>query len=221
MFRKCLLILALGLVPACAGPPAAPPADAPPPPQPPRADAPRTEPAETGQPIRSVDFANFSYSWPEAQVRHVGERGFTLAEGARVGRIASARSAAVWSVYFNSVEYADLSGDGVEEAVVLLHLLPDNEVSDYAVYVFELERHRPRPVGCLLATDRGPGAFQRLAVEDGRLVVELAGDGAAPRDELDPSEARTPTPDAVTRSRFEVRAGALRLVDRQTLARPG
>lgn len=126
------------------------------------------EPARpTGGPIRLVDFANFTY--PAGPDASPGDT-LTLSGGRFAGddKHDPARLA-----YLN---YGDVTGDGAEEALVVLSIGSRGSAIPYVLYIYALEKERPKLLWAFETGDRGDGGLRQAYAEDGGLVVELYGD---------------------------------------------
>src|SRR5688572_26081934 len=74
-----------------------------------------------------------------------------------------------------SVAYGDVTGDGSEEAMVVLFENVKGTAIPYYVYVFTLERLKPKVLWSFETGDRGDGGLRKVYAENGGLVVELYG----------------------------------------------
>lgn len=83
--------------------------------------------------------------------------------------------------YLTKVEYADVTGDGVKEAIAFVLPLHNGNAVWYGVYVFSMSRGRPSKILWSFATgDRGVGGLKKIYGRKGRLVVELWGWNSGP-----------------------------------------
>jgi hypothetical protein len=111
--------------------------------------------------IRSLDFTRVTY--PNFPV-YTDDRGTVKRVTLQPGEAAPS---------FTS--FGDITGDGEEEAVVVLGIQNrGSAISDY-VYVFTLERGLPRIIWEFQTGDRADGGLRQVYAKDGELVVELFG----------------------------------------------
>jgi hypothetical protein len=137
--------------------------------------------------IRQVDFRNFAYLWnggaepenlenpwhwiesiPSTTVRLEGgvHRFWEEAEdGDR------SRAPGLW---FESVKYGDLDGDGKEEAAVDLNYSGGGTANWDYLYVYKLDRNGPRLLGWLESGSRGYGGLVGVAIQNQQLVLDFA-----------------------------------------------
>jgi hypothetical protein len=114
------------------------------------------------QPIRSVDFCKVGFPhYPVYSDRRT--KYITLKLGTDCG-----------------VEptYGDVTGDGVEEAMVSLGIENRGSAVLEIVYIFSLVDGRPKVLWFFEPGDRGQGGLRRTYAENGNLVVELNGKNA-------------------------------------------
>ncbi len=75
----------------------------------------------------------------------------------------------------NFINYGDVTGDGIEDAIVVLELeTRGSAVPDY-VYIFTMEQGRPKLVWDFEAGDRADGGLRQVYADKGQLVIELYG----------------------------------------------
>lgn len=139
--------------------------------------------------VRSVDFGNFTYAWPaDYAVGKRSARNFTLKSGElqmtnhQVG------------VSLTKVIYGDVTGDGVEEAIVAMSIRTGGSAIPGIVYVFAFRSGLPSQLWSFSTGDRADGGLRETYSEDGKLVVEVF--GPKRRDEADGQPKR------FTRSRY-------------------
>jgi hypothetical protein len=138
--------------------------------------------------IRHVDFKNFAYPWnggggPEnlenpwhwiesspsstVQLRGGVHRFW---EEVEAGQDRS-RAPGLW---FESVTYGDLDGDGKEEAAVDLNYSGGGTANWDYLYVYKLDRDGPRLLGWLESGDRAYGGLVKVSIQQGQLVLDFA-----------------------------------------------
>ena len=77
-------------------------------------------------------------------------------------------------VSVDSVTYGDLDGDGVEEAIVALNYSEGGTMNWDYLYVYKLERGRPRILARMETGSRGYGGLVRAFVRNELLTVDFA-----------------------------------------------
>ncbi|HKQ93507.1 MAG TPA: hypothetical protein VJZ77_22800 [Blastocatellia bacterium] len=78
-------------------------------------------------------------------------------------------------VYLGDVRYGDVTGDGQEEAIVVLSILTGGSAMPNCVYVYTWDRRRPKLLWAFDTGDRADGGLRRVKAENGFLLVELYG----------------------------------------------
>jgi hypothetical protein len=135
--------------------------------------------------IRQIDFRNFAYPWdggspPEDLWHWIDSAPSTtvrLKDG--VHRFwediedGMARNTAP-GLWFESVTYGDLDGDGKEEAAVDLNYGGGGTANWDYLYVYKLDGSGPRLLGWLKGGDRAYGGLVRVAIEQKQLVLDFA-----------------------------------------------
>lgn len=128
--------------------------------------------------IRTVDFRNFSYPKTKGlDLPHSRRRFFKLKNGLlpetrdREGYIVG------MGVGLSRVSYGDVTGDGLEEAIIVLSLLTGGSSMPNCVYVYAWDHGRPKLLWAFDTGDRAHGGLRRVRAQSGRLLVELYGDG--------------------------------------------
>jgi hypothetical protein len=153
----------------------------------------------SGKDLRHVDFKNFSYKWiassgwqdklewlPESEaseVRLVNRRWAVPEEPqASAGRLLP-----FLGLTFESRTFGNLTGDGREEAIVVLRYDSGGTQYWHYVYIYEAESSHPRLLAYFHTGDRATSGLYRVYAQGAGLVVELfdprekAGDGCSSR----------------------------------------
>ncbi|MDQ2921338.1 MAG: hypothetical protein M3R52_06990 [Acidobacteriota bacterium] len=109
--------------------------------------------------------------------------------------------------------YGDVTADGLDDAIVVLTESIHGSAIPYFVYVYGLERDKPKLLWSFYAGERGDGGLQKISADRGELVVELYGrdrvvNGGTSSDE---DNMGVCCPRFFTRSRYELRDGRFRL----------
>jgi hypothetical protein len=126
--------------------------------------------ASADHPIRSVDFADFTYSW----LPDLGDpkKGFTL-QGGKLAETRDAKGGVdEMGVSLESIAYGDVTGDGVEEAIVILSMITGGSSIPHAIYIFTLQSGKPKLLWAFSTGDRAGGGLRRVYAENSELVIE-------------------------------------------------
>jgi hypothetical protein len=157
--------------------------------------------ASPDQLIRSVDFSNFTYPWTtDLAVPGSSKKTFTLKDGG------SPEKSDEVGMSLLSLGYGDLTGDGTEEAIVVLAVSTNGSAIPHAVYIYTLENKQPKPLWAFSTGDRADGGLRNIYSDQGDLVVELYGKGKVLGTDLyadDGSRAQTPYPYYFTQTRYK------------------
>lgn len=166
-------------------------------------------PQRLGSSIRSVDFRNFTFP-RTASLRNPGNpKTFRLKNGEFL------ETENQVGMYLAEVTHGDVTGDGVEEAMVRLGIHTGGSSMPNCLYVYTLKGNRPRLLWGFVTGDRADGGLRSIYAQDGKLVVELYGKGARIGGKLYGTEdAPACCAKSVTRTRYQWRAGRFRQVGR-------
>lgn len=123
-------------------------------------------------PIRKIDFRNFTY--PSHVVREAG--GFKVRNGELLPKRKDSfgRPLDTWLV-LSDVTYGDVTGDGEEEAIVVLCWVTGGSAMPDFVYIYGLRKEKPRLLWVFETGDRADGGYKDVFAEDGKLIIELLG----------------------------------------------
>lgn len=159
-------------------------------------------------PIRAVDFDNISYpDFPDySDPNGRKKKYFTLKPGEGGP---------------NFLNYGDITGDGIEEAMVALGI--DNHgsaIPDY-VYIFGIEGGTPKIIWRFETGDRADGGLRNVYAENGQLVVELFGKDRVIGNELFKGDEGLCCPSVFTRTRYKWTGKHFIEISREVLKNPG
>jgi glucose/arabinose dehydrogenase len=167
--------------------------------------------ASSDSPIRKVDFKNFSYPFPE---QPSGRKAIRLRDGEQPPPKFNEHGIPLDNGYrVVDVSYADLTGDGVEEAIVVMGLLHAGTSNAVYVYIYGAQRERPQILWSFESGDRAEGGLRNIYADNGELVVELDGRNKIIGTDLyadDGTNRGACCPDAFTRTRYRWRDGNFR-----------
>lgn len=141
---------------------------------------------QTESPLGNFDFRNHTYPLPRGWQNPDGAD-ITLVNGhvdpvspavnedmsndERVERRASRRI----GMTFVTVKYFDVTGDGQDEAIVVLKIETAGSAIPQVAYVFEWKDDKPELIWHFRTGDRADGGLKDIRPEDGRVIVELYG----------------------------------------------
>lgn len=163
-----------------------------------------------GSSIRSVDFANFTYPWTAGLSIRGGTKNFSLSNGKRPEIRDTSEYVEEIGVYLEEVSYGDVTGDGIEEAIIIMSIVTGVSAMPGQVYVYTLRGNQPELLWHFSTGDRAEGGYRKVYVDQGNLVVEL--NGPKRRDE------GLCCPVRFTRTRYHWRDGRFRRKGRKVIA---
>jgi hypothetical protein len=138
------------------------------------------------QPIRQVDFNNVAFpKYPEYTDR--GRKYLTLKPGDGGPAM---------------LNYGDVTGDGVEEALMMLGIESHGSAIPEIVYIFGLENGKQKVLWSFETGDRADGGFRNAYADHGDLVVELFGNDRIIGSNLYRGEEGLCCPSSFTRARY-------------------
>lgn len=123
---------------------------------------------ETSGPLGKVDFGNFTYPSPRGW-QDIDSKEAELVNGSRHLTEEKVGLSLV------AVKYGDATGDGEDEAFVILRVDTGGSAAPHIVYVFTEKAGEPEIIWYFRTGDRADGGLKRVFAEDGELVVELFG----------------------------------------------
>jgi hypothetical protein len=141
--------------------------------------------------IRQVDFKNFIYPLSGALLGHNRLQWLSVPTGATSKRnsihlvkgedLTKSSSIAMdgreytqWEGFtLESVEYADVTGSGQEEAIVVLHYRTGGTQQTDYVYLYAFAAGQPKLLAYFHSGDRAHSGLYKVYGENGTLVVEL------------------------------------------------
>ena len=143
---------------------------------------------KTTSPIGSFDFKNFTYELPRGWQNPDGTTEITLTNG-RIAPIegktnqddmspedkAEAKLARRIGMSYVTTKYLDVTGDGQDEAIVILKIETAGSAIPQLVYVFEWKDGKPELIWPFRTGDRSDGGLKDIRTENGQFVIELFG----------------------------------------------
>lgn len=136
---------------------------------------------KTTSPIGNFDFKNYTYELPRGWQNPDGSTEITLNNG-KIPPIetapeqrAEAKQARRIGMSFVTTKYLDVTGDGGDEALVVLKIETGGGAIPQIAYIFEWKGGAPEMIWMFRTGDRADGGLKDLRAENGELVVELYG----------------------------------------------
>lgn len=174
----------------------------------------------TQSPLGTFDFKNHTYELPRGWQNPDGTTEITLVNG-KVEPIQAATTedmdpetkAAVKAerrigMSYITTKYFDITGDGQDEALVVLKIETAGSAIPQLVYVFTWKDGKPELIWPFRTGDRADGGLKDLRAENGELVVELYGRdrfilGQTETGKITGDEEQLCCPTYFTRSRYK------------------
>jgi len=120
--------------------------------------------------VRSVDFANHTYPIDRTLRDPRQPRSYVTL---RAGETAETQRTI--GMHLTHVVYCDVTGDGMEEAIVRLGIHTGGSSMPNAVYIFTWNKDRLKLLWAFITGDRADGGYRNVYADQGELVVELYG----------------------------------------------
>ena len=145
--------------------------------------------AQPQKSIRQVDFKNFTYpltgpllghdrlQWLPIEVRSPG-RPIQLKHGQDIQKVTSVvvegHEYPIWQGFtLTSAKFAKITGEGQEQAIIVLHYKTGGTQQTDYVYIYSLAAGKPDLLGYFHTGDRAYSGLRRVFADRGNLVVEL------------------------------------------------
>jgi hypothetical protein len=122
----------------------------------------------TNSPLADFDFKNCKYPLPRgwqdpAAAEAVLENGLRRRSDERIG------------LSYVTTRFGDATGDGVDEAFVVLKIETAGSAIPQIVYVFAAQDEKPELIWHFRTGDRADGGLKNIRAENGEVLVELFG----------------------------------------------
>lgn len=140
----------------------------------------------SNSPLAKFDFKNYAYPLPRGWQNPDGSD-VTLANG-KLAPVsadvsddigdeekAEAKSQRRIGMSYVTTKYMDVTGDGKDEALVILKVETAGSAIPQIVYIYEWKDEKPNLIWYFRTGDRADGGLKSLAVDGGQFVVELYG----------------------------------------------
>ena len=140
----------------------------------------------TTSPLGSFDFKNFTYPLPRGWQNPDGSD-LTLTDGKVVPvskfidedmadeEKIEIRATRRIGMSYVATKYIDMTGDGQDEAIVILKVETTGNAIPQLVYVYEWKENEPKLIWNFRTGDRADGGLKDIRVENGDVVIELYG----------------------------------------------
>lgn len=126
------------------------------------------------QTIRELDFKNFTYPWARDLIDPAKpKRTFQLKNGELPPTRTPDGMIDEMGVIMENVMYVDVTGDGVEEAIIHLSIQTGGSAIPGMVYIYAVNANQAKLLWRFLTGDRADNGFRRAYAQNGDLVVEL------------------------------------------------
>ncbi|REJ75701.1 MAG: hypothetical protein DWQ47_09555 [Acidobacteria bacterium] len=167
------------------------------------------EHSESEYPIGRFDFRNHTYPLPRGWQEADGED-LTLAQGFR--RTTENKI----GMEYVTTKFFDCTGDGQDDAVVILKVGTAGSALPHLVYFYEWKDDKPELIWYFRTGDRADGGLKKIYPEDGGVVVELFGEDRYIFGEMETlnipgDEAQLCCPTHFTKNRYKWTNGAFRM----------
>lgn len=127
-------------------------------------------PAQT---IRQVDFKNFTYPMSGPRFGHDHLKWLDPSQPGHIQLVNGSDHAASPTFTFESVKYADVTGDGNDDAIVVLTFHSGGtQTSDY-IYIYVFTDGKPKLLAYCYTGDRAYSGLYNVYGQHSMLVVEL------------------------------------------------
>lgn len=174
----------------------------------------------SSSPIARFDFKNFSFQLPRGWQNPDGSDEITLKNG-RIAPVetsvsdkmddaakAEAKQQRRIGASFVAAKYFDATGDGQDEAAVILKIETGGAAVPQVLYLFSWNDDGPEMIWSFRTGDRADGGLKDVRVEDGLLVVELYGQdrfilGGVETGKITGDEEQLCCPTYFTRTRYK------------------
>lgn len=158
-------------------------------------------------PIRAVDFNNISYpNFPVYSDPNGRQKKYITLKPGEGGP--------------NFLNYGDITGDGIEEAMVALGIDIHGSAIPYYVYIFAIEDGKPKVIWDFETGDRADGGLRNIYADNGQLVIELFGRDRVIGGQLYRGEEGLCCPSSFTRTRYKWAGKHFEVISKEVLENP-
>jgi hypothetical protein len=134
---------------------------------------PTVSPVPQDSPIRKIDFNNFTFDWYPtwADAPATGRR-IILNNGEMNLDFDYGKEPRKFFLIDEGVKYGDLTGDGNEEAVLVLRIITSGTARSNLVFVYIISEQRPKRLWVYETGDRWDYGYHAASINNGQLIVE-------------------------------------------------
>jgi hypothetical protein len=129
--------------------------------------------ADAQKSIRQVDFKNFTYPLSGPTLGHDRLRWLDMSTKRHIRLVSGQDTTGSPGFTLESVLIADVTGEGQEQAVVVLHYRTGGTQQTDYVYIYSFADGKPKLLAYFHSGDRGSSGLYKVYGENGKLVVEL------------------------------------------------
>jgi hypothetical protein len=140
----------------------------------------------SSSPLANFDFKNHSYPLPRGWQNpdgadavltdgHLEPVSADTDLGMEPEQIAEARARRRIGLSYVTTKYLDVTGDGQDEALVILKVETTGSAIPQLVYVYEWKVDKPELIWYFRTGDRADGGLKDIRMDNGRVLVELYG----------------------------------------------
>lgn len=132
-----------------------------------------TSPKDADWAIRSVDFGNFDYDWYPADldIPTTGKR-IILKGGAMETEFSSGKEPRRFFLVSDGVKYGDLTGDGFEEAIVVLGMITSGTARAHLIFVYTLAQDKLKRIWVFQTGDRWDYGYRLASINEGAIIID-------------------------------------------------
>lgn len=164
---------------------------------------------KTDSPLGSFDFKNYTYPFPRGW-QDADSNEFTLENGKRPV------SKEKIGVTYVTTLYGDATGDGEDEAIVILKIDTGGSAIPQMVNVFSWKENQPELVWQFRTGDRADGGLKNIWTENGSVIIELYGQdryilGESETNKITGDEEQISFPKFFTKTVYKWNGNAFRL----------
>ena len=117
----------------------------------------------------------------------------------------------------NFISYGDVTGDGIEEAILALAVPTSGSAIPAYVYIYTMEKGPPELLWDFETGDRADGGLRQAYADQGQLVIELYGKDRVIGGQLYRGDEGLCCPSSFTRARYSWTGKNFELVSQETL----
>ncbi len=168
---------------------------------------------QTVSPLGNFDFRNMTYPLPRGWQDADG-RELTLENGLR--RMTKEKI----GISYQTVKFGDVTGDGNDEAFVILRVDTGGAAIPQIVYVVEWQEDKPEIIWYFRTGDRADGGLKRVYADSGDLMVELFGQDRYLFNQMETlkiigDEVQLCCPTSFTKTRYKRDSKGFKLTDKR------